>query len=313
MFFNIFFIVKAGYGVEGVFLSNIISSSLILLVSMKIIYNNMKFEQFDIHILKKVLRFGLPFLPAGIFTMIMELSDRYMLNIFLGVDDVGLYSAGKKLGMLGLTVVMAFNMGWTPYFLKRGQLHGAKLEFARIGAIFLGGLGYVCMLVILWLPEIIRISLFGKTLIGEQFWGCESVANSILMGYFFFGCYLIQLPGIYIKNLTRWVPIFRIVGASAVLFFSLILVPRFGVNGAAYSIIIAFFLMSASIYIKLKKIYLIPFEWKSILLPIAFLLIAQMKFEHLLARFSLCIIFPVLWYVIVFNQNQKNKLKKIIK
>ena len=84
MLFNIFFIVNAGYGVEGVFLSNIVSSSLILLVSTKIIYDNMKFEQFDINILKKVLRFGLPFLPAGIFTMIMELSDRYMLNIFLG-------------------------------------------------------------------------------------------------------------------------------------------------------------------------------------------------------------------------------------
>ena len=161
MFFNIFFIVKAGYGVEGVFLSNIISSSLILLVSTKIIYNNMKFEQFDVKILKKVLRFGLPFLPAGIFTMIMELSDRYMLNVFRA-DDVGLYSAGKKLGMLGLTVVMAFNMGWTPYFLKRGQLQGAKLEFASIGTIFFGGLGYVCMLVILWLPEIIRFFFLEK-------------------------------------------------------------------------------------------------------------------------------------------------------
>ena len=122
----------------------------------------MRFEQFDVKILKKVLRFGLPFLPAGIFTMIMELSDRYMLNIFLGADDVGLYSAGKKLGMLGLTVVMAFNMGWTPYFLKRGQLQGAKLEFASIGTIFFGGLGYVCMLVILWLPEIIRFSFLEK-------------------------------------------------------------------------------------------------------------------------------------------------------
>ena len=313
MLFNIYFIVNVGYGVEGVFLSNIVSSSLILLVSTKIIYNNMKFEQFDINILKKVLRFGLPFLPAGIFTMIMELSDRYILNIFLGVDDVGLYSAGKKLGMLGLTVVMAFNMGWTPYFLKRGQSQGAKSEFASIGTIFFGGLGYVCMLVILWLPEIIRFSFFGKTLIGEQFWGCESVVNSILIGYFFFGCYLMQLPGIYIKNLTKWVPIFRIIGAFAVVFFSLVLIPRFGINGAAYSIIIAFFLMSLSIYIKLKKVYVIPFDRKSVLFPIAFLLIAQMNFEHLLIRFSLCILFPVLWFFIVLNENQKNKLKEIIK
>ena len=313
MFFNIFFIVKAGYGVEGVFLSNIISSSLILLVSMKIIYNNIQVEQFDFNILKKILRFGLPFLPAGVFTMIMELSDRYMLNIFLGVDDVGLYSAGKKLGMLGLTVVMAFNMGWTPYFLKRGQSKGAKLDFANIGTVFFGGLGYVCMLVILWLPEIVRLPFFGRTLIGEQFWGCESVVNSILVGYFFFGCYLIQLPGIYIKNLTRWVPVFRIVGAFSVVFFSLILIPMFGINGAAYSIIIAFFLMSASIYIKLKNFYVIPFDWKSVLFPIAFLFLAQMNFVHLLTRLSLCILFPVLWYILVLNKYQKNKLKEIIK
>ena len=122
-----------------------------------------------------------------------------------------------------------------------------------------------------------------------------------------------QLPGIYIKNLTKWVPIFRIIGAFAVVFFSLVLIPRFGINGAAYSIIIAFFLMSLSIYIKLKKVYVIPFDRKSVLFPIAFLLIAQMNFEHLLIRFSLCILFPVLWFFIVLNENQKNKLKEIIK
>ena len=92
-------------------------------------------------------------------------------------------------------------MGWTPYFKKRST-KGAKLEFANIGTIFFGGLGYVCMLVTLWLPEIIRF-LYLAVPIGERFWGCESVVNLILIGYFFFGCYLIQLPGIYIKNLTN--------------------------------------------------------------------------------------------------------------
>ena len=71
--------------------------------------------------------------------------------------------------------------------------------------------------------------------------------------------------------------------------------------------------MSLSIYIKLKKVYVIPFDWKSVLFPIVFLLIAQMNFEHLLIRFSLCILFPVLWFIIVLNENQKNKLKEIIK
>ena len=47
--------------------------------------------------------------------MMMELSNRYMLN---GLRDssVGLFSAGYKLGIFGLIIVMGFNMGWTPYF-----------------------------------------------------------------------------------------------------------------------------------------------------------------------------------------------------
>ena len=56
----------------------------------------------------------------------------YLLEFFLGTSEVGIYSAGKKMGMLGLTVVMGFNMGWLPYFLKRGKEKGARKDFSKI-------------------------------------------------------------------------------------------------------------------------------------------------------------------------------------
>ena len=67
-------------------------------------------------VLKKVFNFSLPFVPAGLFTMIMELADRYLLEWLVGTSAVGIYSAGYKLGMFGLLMVMGFNMGWTPFF-----------------------------------------------------------------------------------------------------------------------------------------------------------------------------------------------------
>ena len=78
-------------------------------------------------VVKNILSFALPFLPAGIFTMIMELSNRYMLEWFEGTHAVGLFSAGYKLGIFGLIIVMGFNMGWTPYFLKRVKEKDAKI------------------------------------------------------------------------------------------------------------------------------------------------------------------------------------------
>ena len=101
--------------------------SIVLFSTAPIIIQRIKLKMLDKVIFMKILQFAIPFLPAGIFTMVMELSDRYLLEWFLGIADVGLYSAGKKMGMLGLTIVMGFNMGWTPYFLKRGQEKGAKI------------------------------------------------------------------------------------------------------------------------------------------------------------------------------------------
>ena len=311
MVLNIYFVIKMNYGVKGVFISNIISSLLVLVFSLNIIFKNLSIKSFDREIFKKIIRFGIPFLPAGFFTMIMELSDRYILNIMVGIEDVGIYSAGKKLGMLGLTVVMGFNMGWTPYFLKRGQLKGAKEEFSYIATVFLGFLGYICSLVILWIPEIIRFSFFGKTIIGSEFWGCEPIVNLILLGYFFFGCYLVQLPGVYIKKITAWVPIFRIIGAVTVILVSLLLIPFYGIIGAAYAIISAFFFMTISIYIKLKNIYLIPYNWKGFLFPLVFLIFLQYPISNDFFRIFLSLSFPGFWYFAVLDKNQKNNLLRV--
>ena len=313
MLLNIYFVVNMKYGVEGVFISNIISSSIMLVFSLSIIIKNLNISRFDLKILNKVLRFGLPFLPAGFFTMIMELSDRYLVGSMMGIEDVGLYSAGKKLGMLGLTVVMGFNMGWTPYFLKRGQSAGAEKDFSNIATFFIGGLGFTCLLMILWLPEIMRFSFFGKSLIGREFWGCEEIVNSILLGYFFFGCYLIQLPGVYIKEITNWIPLFRIVGALTVISASLLLIPVFGSVGAAYSIVLAFFLMSLSINIKLKTIYPMSYNWKGFFYPLVFLIIVQFVEVDHLSRFLLSFTFPVTWYLFVLNKSQKSDLRRVLR
>ena len=152
-----------------------------------------------------------------------------------------------------------------------------------------------------------------KSLIGKEFWGCEKIVSSTLLGYFFFGCYLIQLPGIYIKEITNWIPFFRIIGALTVIIASILLIPIFGSVGAAYSIVLAFFFMSLSINIKLKNIYPISYNWKGFFLPLTFLIMVQFGEIDNTLRFLLCFIFPITWYLLVLSENQKIELKRVIK
>ena len=313
MALNILFVVHWGYGIEGVFKANIIASAIVLLSTLPIIIERIKLKMLEKAVFKKIFQFAIPFLPAGIFTMVMELSDRYLLEWFLGIAEVGLYSAGKKMGMLGLTVVMGFNMGWTPYFLKRGREKGAKIEFAKIATLFCGIMGYLSMLLSIWVGEIMQFSIFGQTLIGSEFWNCEPVVGVILIGYFFFGTYVIQLPGVYMKEVTNWVPIFRITGAVTLISSCIFLIPVFGFMGAAYGVVLAFLFMNLSIYLKTYRIYRVPYNWRGILFPIIFLIGLQLNISDLLPKLWLTIIYPLFWYVFAITNDEKQDLIRLIK
>jgi O-antigen/teichoic acid export membrane protein len=97
---------KWDYGVSGVLIANLIASALVFIFSSPIILKRMSIYNVNPIILKKVIKFGLPFLPAGLFTMIMELSNRYILSFMKGAQHVGLFSAGYKLGIFALVLVM---------------------------------------------------------------------------------------------------------------------------------------------------------------------------------------------------------------
>ena len=309
MGFNIIFVVYLDLGIEGVLLSNLITSGIIFSLSLPIAVKKIKLLQIDLNILRNIIKFGLPFLPAGIFTMIMELSNRYILDWLKGTHSVGLFSAGYKLGVLGLILVMGFNMGWTPYFLKKIKEKNPKNDFSYITSIFLGILGFIVIMVSLWVPEIIRFNIGSNYLIGKNFWDAEKIVPIILFSYFFFGTYVIQAPGIYAKSITKWVPLFRGIGAITNIFLNILLIPKYGVIGSAYATLIAFIVMSLSVFIRLNKIYEIKYNWVAIIYPIIFMGIIFIPIKFLFSRLLIGVFYLIGWYCFVINNNEKNIIK----
>jgi O-antigen/teichoic acid export membrane protein len=116
---NILFVVQLKLGIYGVLLGNLIASGCIFFITLPIILKRSSIKSLSLKYWKKMMKFGVPFLPAGIFSMILELSDRYILRYLTDIETVGLYNAGYKLGLLILLIVMGFNMAWQPYFLKK--------------------------------------------------------------------------------------------------------------------------------------------------------------------------------------------------
>ena len=204
-------------------------------------------------------------------------------------------------------------MGWTPYFLKRGKKSGARKEFAHAATIFLGLLGFVIVAVSLWVPEIMRFPIGSRTLIGEQFWSAENVVFCILLAYFFFGTYVIQLPGVYMKEMTNWIPIFRAIGATVNILLNILLIPKYGVIGSAWATVCAFMFMSLSVFIRCHKIYPVNYNWSAWIYPLIFMGGVFIKSDDIWARLALTLFYPIPWFLFVINSEEKTVLKSFIK
>ena len=105
---NIYFV---GYGYEnnkvaGVIHANFLSSIFIFLTSFPIIFNRFDFKSLSFVAWIKIKNFAMPLVPAGVFWIILEYSDRKMLEFLMPADTaletVGAYGVGHKLGAIML-------------------------------------------------------------------------------------------------------------------------------------------------------------------------------------------------------------------
>ncbi|MCH8023438.1 MAG: lipopolysaccharide biosynthesis protein [Candidatus Marinimicrobia bacterium] len=258
---NIVLVAGYGLGITGALISNLIASFFLLLINLPTIWRNLSYRRFSSVTLKALLRFGLPFLPAGLFTMIMELSDRYFLRWMTDMETVGLYSAGYKLGLFVLLLIGGFNLGWQPFFLERGKSPHAPQVFARIATYLLAALAWVVLTLSAWVDDLVRLPLGSITIFGPQYWSATNIVPLILLGYFFFAAYVLQLPGVQLTSKTRWVMVFRGSGAAAKLALNLLLIPIWGAMGAATATCLAFAVMTTVTFVISRRLYPVPYEW----------------------------------------------------
>ena len=259
---NIYFVVYQHEGVMGVVKSNLITSCVLFLATFPMIFSRISFKSLSRAKWKKMMQFGMPFLPAGIFSMILELSDRYFLKYFTDLETVGIYNAGYKIGMFMLLLVMGFNMGWQPYFLKKGK--GETEYIIKIATLFLFIMTFFWLLLVFWSKELVQFKFGGYSFFGEEFWSAIQTVPFIAGAYVFHGLYLVQLPGLFLKEKTMYIAIIRGLGATCNIILNLILIPVYGIMGAAISTTISFFLMAFILFFINKKIFPISYESKNI-------------------------------------------------
>ena len=259
---NIYFIKSLSMGFNGALLALVYVSIIQLLLLLPLLASNLKIFQFDYALLKKMLLFSMPFLPASIFFILIEMSDRLMLGWLSSVEDVGLYGTGYKIGAIILLIVRAFNLNWQPFYLKNDN---SVEQFEKIGSRFIVFLIFISSIITMMWPLLFKIKINNIYLIGETFWLGGVIIPIIAFSYVLYGLFILQMPSIYIKNKHTWVPYFWGLGFMINFVSNYLLIPIYGFYGAAYSTLFAYLSMALFLLYKNQNWLQIKYNLKDVL------------------------------------------------
>ena len=112
-----YFIVQRGLGINGVLYSALLAGIGAFVVTIPLVLKNLTFH-FSFDKYKEFIKYGIPYVANFLFVVLLDLSDRFLLERFINTENVALYSANYKLGAAMAIVVNAFRLAWHPFFLS---------------------------------------------------------------------------------------------------------------------------------------------------------------------------------------------------
>lgn len=115
-----------GYGVQAVFASFAFATLLASFPAIKL-WARTSLSRFDAGVLRTLWRYGAPLTLLYLFVMVINLSDRIFINVMLGSQEVGLYSAGYDMTQFTIGVFASIlHLSAFPIILKVYEKGGER-------------------------------------------------------------------------------------------------------------------------------------------------------------------------------------------
>jgi O-antigen/teichoic acid export membrane protein len=133
-----------------------------------------------------LLAVGIPIAAMAIGIVLNDLSNRYVVFFFLGVQANGYYAAAAKIAIIGSFFAEALNAMWFPYYfmLSRRRVLSEEdvREFSKklvlLSAMLISFLA-IC------LPQLVVFHAFGKYFVAPQYHGVAVLVAPLTLAYFF--------------------------------------------------------------------------------------------------------------------------------
>lgn len=231
---TVLLVVVAGTGAVGS-LGGQLAGALVMGVAAAALLWSLRPWRLHARFAREALVFGLPLVPQTVSGWLLNVSDRWLLGLLLGLAAsqalaaIGVYSLGYQLGYVVGLAAISVHAAWLPVFYRIGEGPAGGSFVRESTTVAVAGFAIAAAALAIIAPDLVR-------LMAPVEWApAADVTAVVAFGSAAQGAALMFASGLYLRRRTRLMPVLTLTAAAANLLLNLMLIPRIGIMGAAWA------------------------------------------------------------------------------
>jgi O-antigen/teichoic acid export membrane protein len=244
-------------GALGVIVGNL-TGTLLVTAGLLLVHRHWLGRGFSRPLLREMNHFGIPLVPAALALITVNFGDRFFLVHLSGLSEVGLYEIGVRIASAMVLLLTAFRTAWPAFAYSIRDDAEARRTYAFVLTYLVVVASWAALGLGLLSPWLVRL------LTTPDFYAGSRVVAPLAFGTVAYAAYIVMAIGVGRAKRTQFN--WAIAGAAAVLnvALNLILIPPYGMMGAAIATVAAYVLMFVLMTWYAQRVFPVPYQWRRV-------------------------------------------------
>ena len=255
---TVILVIGAEEGARGLLLGSYASGAAIV-AALIVVHRRRLSLRFELPLLRRLMRFGLPTMPAELSLYGLNFVDRLIIVHVAGLPEAGLYSLGVKFAQGVNALVRGFQLAWPPLAYSIRDDEEARRVYATVVTLFVAGCAFV--VTGMWLLSRWLV----RALAAPEFFGSYKVIGLVATAVTLYALYMVLVVVLGRTGRTE----FNFPATAAALLanvaLNLALVPPLGIVGAGIALVASYVVVLALMYVFTQRLFPVPYEWGRLL------------------------------------------------
>ena len=256
---------------------------------------------------KYALVISLPMIAHGLSNVVLNNFDRILLSNLRNDSEAGIYSLVYNFSMIAIAFTTAIENIWIPWFTKNMEKGNYK-AINKLVNVYIYVVVIIMCGILMVAPEVLML------MSAKEYWSGKIIIAPIVLSSFMIFLYSLHVAvEIYYKS-SKYIAFNTFIAALLNIILDVILIPYFGVLGAAYTTLFSYMLSFLMHYRYSKKLNKDLYPFKTYVLPLLIVSImtgiSYLFLEKWIVRWGIAVVLGVIIIIAFINRNKIVNLLK---